>query len=364
MGEQEMDVHFACTEDSETRKVAQRENATFHSLFLSRKLSPFQDLISLIACIRLIKKVRPDIVHTHSPKAGIVGILAARLCNVTLRIHTVAGLPLVEAKGAKKKLLVFVEKIAYHFAHYILPNSKVQMDYIISEKIYTNTQKLIVLGNGGSNGVDLTFFNKNVHVIDTANKFKSLHNINEGDVVLSFVGRLNNYKGINELIEAFRSLNVSYPTLKLILVGPYEDLNPLLQNTLSEINNNLNIIAVGHQEDIRPYLCASDIFVFPSYREGFPQSLMQAGAMGLPSIATDINGCNEVVKDGITGLLIEPKDTESLTKAIVQLVEDKKLRIEMGTQSEEYIKRNYEQGRFWKLVHDFYIDKLFNKSGE
>ena len=222
-------------------------------------------------------------------------MLASKLAGVPIRMHTVAGLPLMESSGMKRSVLNIVEKLTYYCATNVYPNSKGLKEFIIKEKL-TSKNKLKILGNGSSNGIDTTHFSPNqVSGIEKRQLRKEL-NITKNDFVFVFVGRLVSDKGINELVEAFTEMSKTHTNSKLLLVGPLEThLDPLLPNTLNEIKNNEAIIYAGFQTDVRPYFATSNALVFPSYREGFPNVVMQAGAMGLPSIVTDINGCNEII---------------------------------------------------------------------
>lgn len=355
VGEKGFDFHIACSQDDAVLKIEKREIVKYHKLELTRTLSPIKDLVSLFNTILLIRKIKPDIVHSHSPKAGIVGMLASFICNVPLKVHTVAGLPLTETKGVKKWVLIQVERLTYYCSDFVLSNSVNQKKYIL-KKIY-NSPKVKIIGKGSSNGVDLEYFNSFSVDNNFIDNFKQENNIFSNDIVLCFVGRLTYYKGVNELITVFRKLSKKHSNIKLLLVGPLEELNPLEKSTLKEINENVNIISLGHQSDIRPYLKMSDIFVFPSYREGFPQSLMQAAAMNLACIATDINGCNEILEDGETGILIEPKNIDSLFSAVDLLLNDKELRFTMANKARLKMEEFYEQKKFWNMIVAFYNEK-------
>jgi glycosyltransferase involved in cell wall biosynthesis len=356
MSEHGFEVFMASSTDSSVPLLEKQEGARHYDIPLSRKLSVFSDLKALYHTIKLIKKIRPDIVHTHSPKAGIVGMLAARLCNVKLKIHTVAGLPLIEASGAKRKLLVEVEKLTYKFADWVLPNSQEQLAFI-KKNIY-NGNKLTIVGKGSSNGIDLDYFSKTPDHLAHRDELRNHYQIEQDDLVLTFVGRLANYKGVNELVAAFKNLSMRHANIKLLLVGPFEDLNPLSAETLKEIESNNAIITTGHLEDIRPCLNITDIFVFPSYREGFPQSLMQACAYELPCVATDINGCNEIIFDNVNGFLIKVKDVEDLEQKCEILINDEQLRQKFGSNSKAYLTENFEQKLMWGKIRDFYLKKL------
>ena len=341
-------------------QVEKREGVKHFDIPMSRSMNPFMDLIALFHTLKLILKLRPQIVHTHSPKAGIVGMLASFICRVPVKIHTVAGLPLLEEKGFKRKLLIYVEKLTYSCANYVLPNSN-NLKSIILGEIYKKESKVIVIGDGSSNGIDLDYFASDAVSNSEVGLLRREYNINVDDIIFSFVGRLAYYKGINELVEAFTLLNKKYSNLKLILVGPIEDLNPLKEETLNKIKNNQNIISVGHQEDIRPFLKVSDIFVFPSYREGFPQSLMQAAAMNLACIATDINGCNEILDNNKTGLLIKVKDAKAIVDACEMLINNEDLRHEFANKARQKMEEKFEQKKFWNKMINFYKSCLEEK---
>ncbi|MCF0039092.1 glycosyltransferase family 4 protein [Dyadobacter fanqingshengii] len=357
MSENGMDVYMSSTPDKHVADMEESQKARFYPLHLSRELTPFKDLIALYNTIRLIRKIKPQIVHTHSPKAGIIGMLAAYICNVPLKMHTVAGLPLMEVTGPKRKLLNFVESLTYWCADWVLPNSQELKQFILDNNLSSDKSKVSVLGNGSSNGIDLEYFSVNPSLLAESRDFREQHGIGEHDIVLAFMGRLANYKGVNELVKAFQILQQHHNNLKLILIGAPEDLNPLEEATDSEIVNNKSIIAVGHQNDVRKFLVSSNIFVFPSYREGFPQALLQASAMGIPCIATNINGCNEMIEDGKTGILIQPKSVQAIVEACEKLIENRQVSERMGMLAQQFVLRNFEQQQLWKAIHSFYNSK-------
>ncbi len=295
-------------------KVGARENIDTIAVEMTRKITPFKDLKSVYTLYKIFKKEKPFIVHSHTPKAGTTAMIAAKLAKVPHRLHTIAGLPLVEATGMKRVLLNTVEKITYASATKIYPNSYGLQDIILENK-FTNLNKLKVIGEGSTNGINTSHFDTNHFTDDTNDKLKKSLGIKSNDLVFIFVGRLVKDKGINELITAFKKLNNSHYNIKLLLVGSYEkELDPVLPKTEKIIEQNKNILSVGWQTDVRPYFAIADILTFPSYREGFPNVVMQANAMGLFAIVTNINGCNEIVIEGKNGTIIPVKNTEALYK--------------------------------------------------
>jgi glycosyltransferase involved in cell wall biosynthesis len=317
---------------------------------LTRKITPIQDLKAVIKLYKYLKKEKPQIVHTHTPKAGIVGMLASYLANVPNRLHTVAGLPLLEATGVKRKILNFVEKITYSCATNVYPNSHGLKNIILQNK-FTKENKIKVIANGSSNGINTAYFNPDLFLAKEINLLKENLKIKDNDFVFIFVGRIVGDKGINESIEAFDNLSKSFQSIKLLLVGNFEsDLDPLNNNTLKIIDDNSAILGAGYQQDVRPYLAIADALVFPSYREGFPNVVLQAGAMGLPSIVSDINGCNEIIKDEENGLIIPAKDSEAIYKAMKRLIEDPELKNKLQKNARNMITELYEQQIIWEAL--------------
>jgi capsular polysaccharide biosynthesis glycosyltransferase capM len=352
------DVKGVSSEGEELREVHENEGIAVEAITMSRKITPFQDLKSLWEMWNFLRKEKPQIVHTHTPKAGIIGMLAARLAGVPHRLHTVAGLPLMEAIGTKRKILNFVEKLTYSSATRVYPNSKGLYDFILQNN-FTQSNKLKIIANGSSNGIDTTFFSP-AQVTETERvTLREKLNIQPDNFVFVFVGRIVSDKGINEMIKAFSELQAAENNepagIKLLLVGGLEnDLDPLNPETLAEINQNKDIISVGFQQDVRSFFAIADALVFPSYREGFPNVVMQAGAMGLPSIVSDINGCNEIIIEGENGLIIPSKNVEKLKEKMLTLAKDKNLYTKLKGNSRRMIENRYEQSVVWNALLEEY----------
>lgn len=337
----------------ELAEVKNDEEVEVIAIDMSRKITPVKDIISLWNTYKFLKREKPQIVHTHTPKAGIVGMLAANLAGVPHRLHTVAGLPLMESAGVKRKILEVVERITYASANKVYPNSKGLYDYILKHN-YTNKYKLKVLGNGSSNGIDTSFFSPDQVSEAQKELLKKELNIKNEDFVFVFVGRLVGDKGINELVKAFSMLNKTKNAerqFKLLLVGPLEqELDPLPEDILNEIKNNPDIINAGFQSDVRPYFAISHALAFPSYREGFPNVVMQAGAMGLPSIVSDINGCNEIIIDDENGVIVPVKNVEKLNEAMERMKSDTDYYKRLKMNARPMIESRYEQSEVWNAI--------------
>ena len=342
------DITIVSSDKSELEKLGKKQGVKTFCLPLTRKITPFKDIIAIFKLYFFLKRENPKIVHSHTPKAGFVGMTASFFAGVPIRMHTVAGLPLMERKFIKKKVLIFIEKLTYLFATNVYSNSKKLMEFILSKK-FCSKRKIKTLANGSSNGIDTKYFSNNISLINK-NKLLNTLKILKNDFVFCYVGRVVKDKGINELVSAFNELNLKNKNCKLIIVGKIEnEINPVSKSTMGIIKKNKNILLTGFKNDVRPYLSIGNCFVFPSYREGFPNVLMQAGAMDLPCIATNINGCNEIIQDNINGFLIPPKNIDALVKAM-QKIMDKKLIIKLSKNSRLMVKEKYDQKYFWKKL--------------
>ena len=342
---------IAVSSDKERlERYGESEKVAVFPLEMTRKITPLRDVFAVLKLYFFLKKTKPFIVHTHTPKAGIVGMLASKLAGIPHRLHTVAGMPLLEQVGFKRMVLNFVEKLTYSCATKVYPNSFKLRDIIIKNE-YCPPTKLKVLANGSSNGIDTSYFDATHFSEDHKSSLKQDLGIKSSDFVFIFVGRIVSDKGINELISAFSEIQEIKTDLKLLLVGPYEqELDPLKEETLNQINGNKSIIALGYQNEVRPYFAISDCLVFPSYREGFPNVVMQAGAMGLPCIVSDINGCNEIIEDTKNGYIIPVRDKEAVKETLIRILENKEEYSKMQQNAREMIVSRFDQKTMWESI--------------
>jgi len=345
------------SDEKELLEVTRFEDIRTIPLNMSREITPIKDLISLIKMIIVLIKEKPEIVHTHTPKAGIVGMMAAFICRVPHRLHTVAGLPVMEAVGKKKKLLLFVEKLTYACSTKIYPNSKGLEKYILNNNL-TKKEKLKVIGYGSSNGVDTDHFKKTNDVMMTSREILKKYSL-ENQFVFCFVGRIVKDKGVNELLSSFDKLSKIFSDVKLLLVGNQEEeLDPISDTSKKILIENKNIINIGFQNDIRPFLSSSNCFVFPTYREGFPNVVLQACSMELPCIVTNINGCNEIIEHDKNGLIVEPKNKNELYNAMKIFLDDKKLSNKLSLNIREDIITKYDRKQFFEYLLNEYNEVL------
>ena len=352
---------IAVSSDKERlEQYGKSEKVAVFPIEMTRKITPIKDVLAVIKLYFYLKKNKPFIVHSHTPKAGVVGMLASKLAGVPHRLHTVAGLPLLEGKGFKRILLDFVEKLTYSCATKVYPNSH-GLSKIIIENKYCFPDKLKVMADGSSNGIDTNYFNPELFSTDENLNLKKELGIKEEDFVFVFVGRLVKDKGINEMIEAFEFLQKVEKGIKLLLVGDYEqELDPLNAHSMESIKKNEAILTVGFQNDVRPYFAIGDVLVFPSYREGFPNVVLQAGAMGLPCIVSDINGCNEIIIEGNNGIIIPVKDSNAIYEAMKKIATDENLQFQLQKNARKMIVSRYEQKVVWEAILEEY--KIIEKN--
>jgi glycosyltransferase involved in cell wall biosynthesis len=342
-------------------EVRLREDVETRVVEMEREISPWKDLLSLKNLIKLFKKERPVIVHTNTPKGSLLSMIAAMISGVPVRIYTVTGLRFEGfPRSAKRSLLINMERITCFFATHVIPEGNGVREALIQHKI--TKKPLKVIGHGNINGIDTAFFSPAHFDEPQLTKLKSELGIRLGDFVFCFIGRLVTDKGIGELIAAFQKIAEEFDNVKLLLIGPFEESgNALPETTRLFIEESKSIITTGFINDVRPYLAVTDVFVFPSYREGFPNVVLQAGAMEVPCIVTDINGSNEIIEDGVNGIIVPVREQEVLYNAMKVLIGDKGYRDKLRRNSRPLICSRYEQDQVWSELLKRYNEYLCEK---
>jgi glycosyltransferase involved in cell wall biosynthesis len=348
-------IGISSYDEKHLNEVAKREGIRIHVVEMPRTISPIKDLIALWKLIRFFNKEKPTIVHTHTPKAGLLGMFAAYITRVPVRLHTVAGLPLAEVTGIKRQLLNSIEKITYSCSLGVYANSKGLKSTILKYK-FCKEEKIKVLGNGSSNGINTSYFSPNYlpNSEFERKKFRKELDIQENEIVFCFVGRIAIEKGIVELLDVFEELQKSY-TIKLLLIGTFEKHYGILsQKVKYRIEHNNSVLYLGRFDDVRPFYSISDVYAFPSYREGFPNSVLEACSMSLPCIVSNINGCNEIIEDSKNGIIISPKDRKSLREAMVRLIINPKFRMELASNARPHIEKFFKREVIWdELLNEY-----------
>ena len=334
----------------EMKAIAEREGVRTIVVPMERHISPWKDLVALYRMIKVFRQERPMMVHSMTPKAGLLCMIAAWWTHVPVRVHTFTGLVFPTSKGLQRKLLMLTDSITCRCATHVIPEGegvkRDLLDYGITKK------PLRVLGFGNVMGVDMNFYSRRLEVMERARQLRD-----DSCFTFLFVGRIVRAKGINELCKAFNQLSRENKSVRLLLVGPREDkLDPVSEDSLRMIESNPAITYVGEVlgEDLLSYYAAADCFVFPSYREGFPNTVLEAGAMGLPSIVTDINGSREIIVENENGYIIPPQDSDALLAAMCRMMSDSRRCTYMASHARNMIGCRFEQGFVRQCLFDFY----------
>ena len=349
---EKFEVCAVSSEPDKLKQFADEEGISYKHISMKREISFLADVVSLLRWIWLLLKVHPYIVHGNTPKASLLSMTAAWITRRPVRIYMCHGLRYQGTHGKLRKLLMLMEKIACSCATHVISVSKGVADIMVADGL-CKKEKMNVIGYGSSGGVDMEKFNP--EKVDS-NVRKEL-GILKDTFVYAFVGRIVGDKGVNELVGAFNRINEKYRNIQLLLVGPKEnEQDPISEKTASIIEKNPSIHAVGMQQDVRPYLKAANAFVLPSYREGFGMVLIEAGAMGLPCITTNITGCNEIIIPEKNGTIVEPRNEEALYEEMKRWLENRENVSKMAGNARKMVAERYECHKVWEQYNNFYTE--------
>ena len=353
-----LDVVAVSSEDGFIQTVRDREGIRVEDIHIAREISLWSDLKSLWNLYRFFRKEKPDIVHANTPKGSLLSMIAAKAARVPHRIYLVTGLRYQGEEGKFRTLLKTMEKITCWAANKVIPEGRgvkkaLQEDHITKKSLQ-------IIHNGNINGKDVVYYSVEATEKEYGNRdaFRTSLGFSPEDFVFIFIGRIVNDKGMDELAIAMKELIGKYPKLRLLLVGPFEPgLDPLSPQAEEFFQSNSSVTIVGSQKDVRPYLMAADALVFPSYREGFPNVVLEAGCLGLPSIVTDINGCNETIVEGENGVIIPPRNAERLTEAMDFFLSHPVEVAQMAEKSRPMIVSRYKQEDVWAALLKMYQEE-------
>lgn len=345
MRENGFDVIMVSSNGKEWPDLIKNEGCDYRIVHMTRKMSPFTDLKSLFRLYKLFKKEKPDIVHSHTPKAGLLAMLASKLAGVKIRIHTIAGLRFMTATGTTRKILIYMEKLTGKAAHYVWPNSYSLLNYIKENRLVSD-HKLQVIGHGSSNGVNLNRFSASSLKQEKLCQIKKDINYDETCFYILSMGRIVKDKGIEELVRSFTAVYQTNSKLHLMLLGSFEDdLDPVSKEIKQIIKTHSAITHIDWTDDVEYFMHISHLLVHASYREGFPNTLLQAGAMNCPIVCSSIEGNIDIVTNNETGLLFKPGDAgellEKLKYAISHINEMKNYAGNLRNKIEKYFSQEY-----------------------
>lgn len=329
--------------------VPQDERVTYLSVPLAREISPLVDLKTLFQLVRLFRRYRFDAVHSVTPKAGLLGMLAARMARVPVRVHWFTGQVWVTRTGVGRFVLKSADRLIAATASHLLADSPSQRDFLLAEGV-CRAGAVEVIGDGSICGVDGERFRPDAQARD---RVRAEHGIPMDAAVVLFLGRLNIDKGLREMAEAMLVLDEHFPSLHWLVVGPDEGgMVAHIRSVAGRLGERLHF--QGFTREPEAYMAAADIFCLPSYREGFGSSVLEAAAAGVPSVATRIYGLTDAVEDGVSGLLVPPARVPELAEALQRLLDDGELREAMATAARVRALQRFSRERIVEGLGDFY----------
>jgi glycosyltransferase involved in cell wall biosynthesis len=337
------EVVMVSSEGPEREEVIRNEHCRHQVIPMTRKITPFADLRSLWLLYRFFKKEKPDIVHSHTPKAGLLAMLAAKMAGVKIRIHTIAGLRFMTAGGLTRRILVAMEKLTGKAATHVWPNSFSLLDYIRTNKL-VDTKKLEVISLGSSNGINLSRFSSAALNENKIREIKQLIKYDDQLIYFLSVGRIVHDKGIDELLNAFIHIHSKDARCRLVLVGAFEDeLDPISEAARNILKTHPAVIQAGWSDHVEYFMPLSFALVHPSHREGFPNVLLQAGAMLCPIICSRIEGNVDIVDHEKTGVLFEVKNEKELMEKLEYSLSNPDRMKEYAVKLRQKIEQHFDQ---------------------
>lgn len=346
----------------ELEAFGRRESVAVRAVEMPRRITPLHDLRAVNGLRRVLREVRPQIVHAHTPKGGLLGMIAATLSRVPVRIYHMRGLALMGATGRRRRLLYLTEWLSCRLAHSVLCVSHSIREIAIAEGLCP-PEKIRVLAGGSGQGVDAEgrFDPRNLPP-DARAETRARCGIPDAAVVLGFVGRIVRDKGIVELEEAWRALRGEFPELHMLLVGPFEPQDPVPAEVEERLRGDPRVHLVGMDRETPLYYAAMDLVVLPTYREGFPNVPLEAASMQRAVVATRIPGCTDAVEDGVTGTLVPPREAAPLAHAIRAYLSDPALRRRHGEAGRARVLRQFRREPIWEAIHQEYR-RLLERAG-
>jgi glycosyltransferase involved in cell wall biosynthesis len=352
------EVTVLCPERREGEwEVDKPEDVPIIEVPMDREIAPLRDLVSLWRLWRVMRALGPAVTNVGTPKAGLLGGLAAWLNRVPCRFYTLHGLRFETTRGLRRRLLIYAERLACRFAHRVVCVSQSVREKAIAFGL-APPERTVIFGSGSCNGVDTSRFAATPERMERAAGLRCKFGIPAEAPVVLFVGRLTCDKGIPELLRAFLRLGNQFPDLYLLLAGCFEDEDPLPVDTRKCLETHPRVIFAGAVQDVATYYAMADVVVLPSHREGLPTVILEAQAAGKPVVGASATGIVDVVVDGETGLLFPVGDVTALAEALTRIISDETLASHLGRAGQEQVKRNFQPERVWEALYREYLGVL------
>jgi glycosyltransferase involved in cell wall biosynthesis len=352
--ERGFELHAIASPGPLLREFGEAEGLRCHAIPMERRISPGSDVVALARLWRTLRGIRATIVDAHTPKAGLLGMISARLAGVPVRIYHLHGLRYVTTRGPVRALLRLTERIASSLATRVVCVSRSVADVAVRDGVVAR-EKIIVLLGGSINGVDATGRFTPPPDGEGRRAARVALGLPPDARVVGFVGRLVREKGVVELWEAWRVLREELPDLRLVLVGPREAHDPIPEHVATALELDPRVVLAGSDRDTPRWFRAMDVVALPSWREGFPVVPLEAAAMALPVVATRVPGCVDAVVDGATGRLVPPRDPVALAAALRAYLVDPALRARDGAAARARALAEFDQRRLWGALHGEYV---------
>lgn len=364
MKERGFSVEVVSSPGPDLTTFGNEEEVPAHAVRMHRSLTPLRDVLAVLKLCRILSRSRPHVVHAHTPKAGLLGMLAAWFVRVPVRIYHMRGLPLAGATGWRRRLLWSTEWFACRLAHRVLCVGHSLRRDAIAEGL-VSPEKIHVLAGGSGNGVDALNRFDITSVGEAARRTtRDALGVPDDAPLIGFVGRIVNDKGIVELTRAWTTLRVRHPSARLLLVGPFEPQDPVPPDVAAILRTDPRVHLQGMDWNTPPLYAAMDLVVLPTYREGFPNVPLEAAAMELPVVATRVPGCVDAVEDGVTGTLVPVRDDRALHDALDRYLSAPELRREHGLNGRERVVRDFGQREIWQALYQEYLALLRSRGLE
>lgn len=357
MRERGFDVVVVSAPGDDLRILGEREKVTTIALPMEREISVFKDLLSLVRLYRVLRRLRPTIVNAGTPKAGLLGMIAACAAGVPVRIYSLYGLRCETARGLKRFVLGITERCASALAHRVICCGESLRRLYVTVG-FTTEAKTCVLGEGTANGVDIDEFTPTPQTRDRSRALRARLGIPDGAAVVGFVGRLTRDKGVPELLDAFNQLLPSFPDARLLMLGDFEDGDPIPESYAKRLCSHPRVVMTGNVSDPRSYYPIMDVLAFPSYREGFPNVPLEAATAQVPTVAFRATGSVDAVCDGVTGTLVPLGDVDAFARALQTYLSDDFLRHEHGKAGRERILSHFRPETIWESLYGEYARLL------